>query len=142
MRPTAVVVSMPWSSTTRSTPLILASMIRKRLTRGQQFMAYREAHQLTTAVQALIRTAQFPDTAYLGWYHLEEMTGTTPIGRSFLQVLAELTALPAVPTTATLPRMVDLALRAAELAAPDALAELQPGIETIRYLTGIVPATT
>jgi hypothetical protein len=67
--------------------VILASMIRKRLTRSQQFMAYKEAHQMITAVRALIRTALFPDTAYLEWYHLEEMIGVTPIGRSCLLLL-------------------------------------------------------
>lgn len=119
--------------------MILASMICKRLSRGQQFMAYKEAHQLVTAVRTLIRTALFPGTSYLGWYHLEEMTGRTPIGRSCLAVLAELTALPAVPSSITLPRMVDLALHAAELAAPETADELRPGIDTIRYLTGLLP---
>lgn len=113
--------------------LVLAWMIRKRITRGQQFMAYKEAHQFVTAARTLIRAALSPHTAYLGWYHLDEHLGATPIGRSCLDLLAELAALPAVPTATTLPRMLDTALRLAELAAPEAAGELQPGIDAYRY---------
>jgi hypothetical protein len=116
--------------------LILASMIKKRIGRGQPFMAYKEKHQLVCAVQALIRTALLPETAYLGWYHLEEMIGKTPTGRECLAVLADMIAVPAVPAAGDLTRLVDLVLQAAALAAPAAVESLQPGIDTFQYLTG------
>jgi len=109
--------------------LVLAHMIHKRLARGQRFMAYKEAYQFTDAARGLARTGLAPRTEYLRWYHLEETLGETPLGKECLALLRELTDLPAVPDGTTLPRMLDIVLRLAALAGPDALTELQPGID-------------
>lgn len=109
--------------------LVLAHMIRKRLARGQRFMAYKEGYQFTDAARGLARTGLAPRTEFLRWYHLEETLGETPLGRQCLALLRELTDLPTVPDTTSLSRMLDIALRLAALAAPGALAGLQPGID-------------
>lgn len=114
--------------------LVLAHMIGKRIARGQRFMAYKEAHQFVNAARGLIRTGLSPRTAYLGWYHLEETLSVTPIGRECLAMLGELAAQPPVPDASTLTRMIGIALRLAELAAPDAAAALQPRIDAFLSL--------
>jgi len=117
--------------------LVLAWMIRKRIVRAQRFMAYQEAHQFTTAARDLVRTALSPKTTYLGWYHLEEAVGATPIGRSCLRLLGDLAQKPPIPTAASLPDMLDLALDLARQAAPEVVADLQISIDTYRhYLDG------
>lgn len=113
--------------------LVLTWLIRKRIVRGQQFMAYKEAHQLTTAARSLVRTALSPDTAYLGWYHLETDLGATPIGRDCLHALAELAAAPAVPTLASLERALDTVLALAGKAAPEAVEQLGRAIDAYRH---------
>ncbi|WP_433520165.1 hypothetical protein ACQP2T_63540 (plasmid) [Nonomuraea sp. CA-143628] len=113
--------------------LVLAWLIRKRIVRGQQFMAYKEAHQLTAAARGLARTALSPHTAYLGWYHLEDELGRTPIGRACLCDLAELAAAPPIPTQASLARTLATALRLARRAAPDAVADMQQAIDAYMH---------
>lgn len=113
--------------------LVLAWLIRKRIVRGQQFMAYKEAHQLATAARSLARTALSPATAYLGWYHLETDLGATPIGRDCLRDLAELAAAPAVPTLATLEHALEVVLGLARRAAPDAVEQLGQAIDAYRH---------
>jgi hypothetical protein len=51
--------------------LVLGWMIRKRIARGQKFMAYAETHMLHTAARPLIRAALSPRTAFYRWYHLD-----------------------------------------------------------------------
>lgn len=113
--------------------LVLAWMIRRRISRGQRFMAYKETHEFVAAARALIRASLSPHTAYLGWYHLDEHLGGTPIGRSCLDLLAELAARPAVPTARDLSRMLDIAFRLAELTVPDVTDALSPGIDSYRH---------
>ncbi|AQZ63008.1 unnamed protein product [[Actinomadura] parvosata subsp. kistnae] len=113
--------------------LVLTWLIRKRIVRGQQFMAYKEAHQLTTATRALARTALSPHTAYLGWYHLETDLGATPIGRACLADLAELAAEPALPTLQSLERMLATVLTLARRAAPEAVEQLATAIDAYRH---------
>ena len=112
---------------------MLAWLIRKRIVRGQQFMAYKEAHQLTCAARALARTALSPHTAYLGWYHLDRDLGATPIGRACLADLTALAAEPAVPTLDSLERNLTTVLTLAQRAAPEAVERLSPAIDAYRH---------
>lgn len=113
--------------------LVLTWLIRKRIVRGQQFMAYKEAHQLTAAARSLARTALSPDTAYLGWYHLETDLSLTPIGRECLRELSELAAAPAVPTLSSLEHALDIVLALAGRAAPEAAEQLARAIDAYRH---------
>lgn len=113
--------------------LVLAWLIRKRLMRGQQFMAYKEAHALICAARALTRTGLSPHTAYLGWYHLDRDLGSTPIGRACLRDLAALAAEPAVPTLESLERVLNTVLSLARRAAPEAVERLGPAIDAYRH---------
>lgn len=113
--------------------LVLAWLIRKRIVRGQQFMAYKEAHQLTSAARCLARTALSPHTAYLGWYHLETDLGATPIGQACLRDLAQLAAESAVPTLISLERALATVLTLARRAAPEAVEQLEPAIDAYRH---------
>lgn len=125
----SVLAAAPTATSLITELLVLAHMIHKRLARGQRFMAYKEAYQFTDAARGLARTGLAPHTEYLRWYHLEETLSGTPLGRECLALLRELTGLPAVPDSTTLPTMIDIALRLAALAAPDTAAALQPGID-------------
>lgn len=115
--------------------LVLAHMVHKRVARGQRYMAYKEAFQFTDAARGLARTALAPHSAYLRWYHLEETLSVTPLGRSCLALLDELTALPAVPDAGSLSEMLSVGLRLAELAAPEAYDTLKPGLSAYLSLT-------
>lgn len=117
--------------------LVLTWLIRKRIVRGQAFMAYKESHQLVTAARSLARTALSPRTAYLGWYHLEDELGRTPIGRACLRDLRELAAAPPLPTQASLARMLDTALTLARRVAPDTVTSMQQAIDAYRHYLDI-----
>ncbi|MEU5863488.1 hypothetical protein ABZ815_20125 [Nonomuraea sp. NPDC047529] len=113
--------------------LVLAWMIRKRIKRSQQFMAYTEMHLLTTAARTLMRTALSPQRAYYGWYHLEDDLGITPIGQDCLKELEALIALPPVPTVGSLDDCLRRILAVARRAAPDAVQTLQLPIDAYMY---------
>lgn len=117
--------------------LVLAWLIRKRIVRRQAFMAYKEAHQMVTAARSLARTALSPRTAYLGWYHLEDDLGRTPIGRACLADLADLAAAPPLPTQASLARMVDTALTLARRATPETVTDMQQAIDAYQHYLDI-----
>ncbi|GAA4182609.1 hypothetical protein GCM10022252_08780 [Streptosporangium oxazolinicum] len=109
--------------------LVLGWMIRKRIARGQKFMAYAETHMLHTTARSLIRTALSPKTAFYGWYHLDTDIGVTPIGRSCLRELEALITSPPTPTVASLKNSIDRILTLAERAAPDAVNTLRLSID-------------
>lgn len=113
--------------------LIVGYLIRKRIARGQEFIAYSEAHLFNTAAKNLVKTALAPTSRYYGWYQLHEEIGSTPIGRDCLRDLAALISAPAIPTKLSLTTSLDLVLAIAERAAPDAVDSLRPAIDTYRY---------
>lgn len=113
--------------------LVLSWMIRKRLARGQRFMAYAETHSLTTAARTLIRAALSPKTACFGWYHLEDDLGTTPIGRACLRDLTALIDSPPVPTVDSLNQSLHRILAVARRAAPEAIAPLSLAVDAVLY---------
>jgi predicted nucleotidyltransferase len=49
--------------------LVVGYLIRKRITRGQEFIAYSEAHLFNVAVKNLIKAALAPTSRYYGWYN-------------------------------------------------------------------------
>jgi hypothetical protein len=113
--------------------IVLGYLIRKRISRGQQFIAYCEAHLFNTAAKNLIKAALAPTSRYYGWYQLREEIGVTTIGRECLRDLAALIAAPAIPTTETLSEGLDRVFSIADRAAPEAIESLRPAIEAFRY---------
>lgn len=110
--------------------LVIGYMIRKRIARGQSFIAYAEANMLATAAKDLVKVALAPHSRYYGWYRLAEEIGITPIGRDCLRHLHALISGPAVPTRESLDHSLALTLAIARRAAPEALDVLRPAIET------------
>lgn len=109
--------------------LVVGQMIRKRIARGQQFIAYAETHLLNTAVKNLIKAALAPASPFYGWYQLEAEIGRTPIGRACLRDLAALICAPAIPTADTLADALNRVVAIAERATPTATDALRPAIE-------------
>ena len=64
--------------------LVVGYLIHKRITRGQEFIAYSEAFLFNTAAKNLVKTALAPTSRYYGWYQLREEVGSTPIGKECL----------------------------------------------------------
>lgn len=110
--------------------LVIGFMIRKRIRRDQDFIAYGEANMLATAAKDLVKVALAPDSCHYGWYRLNEEVGVTPIGQACLRDLREVLAGPAVPTTESLDRSLALVLAIARRAAPEAVETLQPALDT------------
>lgn len=113
--------------------LILGQMIRKRITRGQHFIAYAETHLLFKAVKNLIKTALAPSSTFYGWYHLPEEIGTTPLGRACLRDLADLVSGPAIPTLPALTESLERIITLAERAAPDAVDTIRLSLDAYRH---------
>lgn len=113
--------------------LVVGYLMRKRITRGQEFIAYSEAHLFNTAAKNLIKTALAPTSRYYGWYQLREEIGSTPIGKECLRDLAALIAAPAIPTAETLAQGLDRVVAIAERAAPEAVDSLRPAIDAYRH---------
>lgn len=113
--------------------LVIGYLIRKRITRGQEFIAYSEAYLFNTAVKNLIKTALAPTSRYYGWYQLREEIGSTPIGKECLRDLAALISAPAIPTAETLTQRLDRVIAVAKRAAPEAVDSLRPAIDAYRY---------
>jgi predicted nucleotidyltransferase len=112
--------------------LVLGQMIRKRLTRGQELIAYHENHLLTSAVKNLIKTALAPTSRFHGWYRLEDVA-VTPIGRACLNDLRALVTAPAVPTPESLNAALTRVLDVTERAAPETVDRLKTSIEAYWY---------
>lgn len=107
--------------------------MRKRIIRGQEFIAYSEAHLFNTAAKNLIKTALAPTSRYYGWYQLREEIGSTPIGKECLRDLATLIAAPAIPTAETLAMGLDRVVAIAQRAAPEAVDSLRSAIDAYRH---------
>ena len=109
--------------------LVLGHMIRKRITRGQRYVAYSEMFALHTAAKNLIKASLAPGSAFYGWYQLPEEIGATPIGRQCLADLDRLVSGNPIPTADDLAAALRTAMALAERAAPDAVAGLRPAID-------------
>ena len=110
--------------------LVLCHMIRKRITRGQRYVAYAEMFALHTATKNLIKTALAPGSAFYGWYQLAEEIGATPIGRQCLADLDRLISGNPIPAADDLTAALTTALDVADRAAPDAVTGLRTAISS------------
>ena len=113
--------------------LVIGYLIRKRIMRGQEYIAYSEAFLFNTAAKNLIKAALAPQSRFYGWYQLKEEVGTTPIGRECLKHLAALISAPAIPTTASLADGLDRVFTMANMVAPEAVDNLKEAIDAYRY---------
>lgn len=117
--------------------LVVGYLIRKRINRRQDYIAYAETHLFNTAAKNLIKTALAPTSRHYGWYQLEEEIGCTPIGRKCLADLAALISVPGIPTIASLDEAVNRVIAIAERAAPDTVASLEVALEAYRRHLGM-----
>ncbi|MGA9310280.1 MAG: hypothetical protein WBV74_07900 [Pseudonocardiaceae bacterium] len=113
--------------------LVVGYLIRKRITRGQEFIAYSEAYLFNAAVKNLIKAALASTSRYYGWYQLREEIGSTPIGKACLRDLGALISAPAIPTVETLAEGLGRVVAIAERAAPEAVDCLRPAIDAYLY---------
>lgn len=113
--------------------LVLGLMIRKRIVRGQRYIAYAETYLLNTAVKDLIKAALAPTSTFYGWYHLTEDLGSTPIGRACLRDLSELITGPPIHNVDTLDDAIDRVVNLAERAAPESVESLREAIAAYRH---------
>lgn len=117
--------------------LVLAWMLRKRITRRQTFMAYGEAHALTLAARDLCRAVLTPARVGYNWYHLDDDLGRTPLGRTCLEALAALTETPPVPSAASLRSSLITILGLARRLAPEVTDPMELAIEAVlRHIDG------
>jgi hypothetical protein len=112
--------------------LVLAVLLRKRIARGQRFVAYSEWHRLHTATKDLIKAALAPASRYWGWYQLREEIAVTPIGRACLRDLDAAITGPAIPAAADIDAALDRMLALAGRACPDALDDLADRVAACR----------
>ncbi|MFD7707531.1 hypothetical protein [Streptomyces sp. NPDC059786] len=113
--------------------LVVGYLIRKRIARGQEFIAYSEAYLFNNAAKNLIKAALAPTSRFYGWYQLREEVGSTPIGKACLQDLTALISSPAIPTLASLTEALGRVIAIAERAAPEAVDTLRPAIDAYRF---------
>jgi predicted nucleotidyltransferase len=113
--------------------LVVGYLMRKRITRGQDFIAYSEAYVFNTAAKDLIKAALAPTSHYYGWYQLREEIGSTPIGKECLRDLGALISAPPIPIAKTLADRLDLVVAIAERAAPEAVDSLRTALDAYRY---------
>lgn len=112
--------------------LVLAVLLRKRIQRGQRFVAYAEWHMMHTATKDLIKTALAPTSRFWGWYQLREEIALTPIGRACLADLDSAITTPAIPDTADVDAALDRVLALMKRACPRALDGLTDAITAYR----------
>ncbi|MGW2282864.1 nucleotidyltransferase domain-containing protein [Streptomyces sp. NPDC001770] len=101
--------------------MVLHAMLRKRVLRGQDYIAYGLLHQLHATCRDLIRTALVPHSRHHGWYHLPDEVGRTTAGRKCLAELTAALAGPPVPTVAVADEALERIVRLAALIAPQAV---------------------
>lgn len=112
--------------------MVLHAMLRKRLARGQQYIAYGLLHDLNATCRDVIRTALVPQSRHHGWYHLPDEVGRTATGRECLTELTEALTSPPVPTVAQADEVLDRIVRLAQRIAPHAVASLTDEITAYR----------
>ncbi|MFI1734957.1 hypothetical protein ACH40E_38240 [Streptomyces acidicola] len=112
--------------------MVLHAMLRKRLTRGQQYIAYGLLHDLNVTCREVIRTALVPYSRHHGWYHLPDEVGRTATGRECLAELTEALTSPPVPTVAQADEALERIVRLAQRIAPHAVGSLTDEITAYR----------
>ncbi|MEU1500538.1 hypothetical protein [Streptomyces sp. NPDC005732] len=112
--------------------MVLHAMLRKRLARGQQYIAYGLLHDLNATCRDVIRTALVPHSRHHGWYHLPDEVGRTATGRECLIELTEALTSPPVPTVAQADEALERIVRIAQRIAPHAVASLADEITAYR----------
>ncbi|MFJ9430963.1 hypothetical protein ACIRQY_15055 [Streptomyces sp. NPDC101490] len=112
--------------------LVLAVLLRKRIKRGQRFVAYSEWHRLHTATKDLIKAALAPTSRFWGWYQLREELVLTPIGRACLGDLEAAISGRAVPAAADVDAAVERTLALVERTCPEVLNGLEDAIVAYR----------
>ncbi|MQS34753.1 hypothetical protein FFZ77_03700 [Streptomyces katsurahamanus] len=111
---------------------MLAVLLRKRIQRGQRFVAYAEWHMLHTATKDLIKTALAPASRFWGWYQLREEIALTPVGRGCLADLDAAITSPAVPDASDVNAALDRVIALTERTCPNALDGLADAITAYR----------
>ncbi|MGW1674556.1 nucleotidyltransferase domain-containing protein [Streptomyces sp. NPDC002324] len=112
--------------------LVLHAMLRKRLARGQQYIAYGLLHDLNVTLREVIRTALVPHSRHHGWYHLPDEVGRTATGRECLAELTDALTGPPVPTVAQADEALERIVRLARRIAPHAVGALADEITAYR----------
>ncbi|QIS18552.1 hypothetical protein [Nocardia terpenica] len=113
--------------------LVIGYLVRKRIARGQEFIAYSEMFLFNTAAKNLIKAALAPTSTFYGWYQLKEEIGATPIGRECLNHLAALISTQAIPTVGSLTASLDRVFTLAKTVAPETVDGLREAIDAYRY---------
>jgi predicted nucleotidyltransferase len=113
--------------------LVLVQMILKRVRRDQTFLIYSDTCLLMNAVKDLIKTALATDSAYWGWYHLDEDIGRTPLGQTCLAELAELIALPVIRTPGQLRSAFERILTLVRRAAPKTVWSFDTTLDAFKH---------
>ncbi|MEU7765011.1 nucleotidyltransferase domain-containing protein [Nocardia sp. NPDC049190] len=113
--------------------MVIGYLIRKRISRGQQLIAYSEVFLFNTAAKNLIKAALAPRSTYYGWYQLEAEVGVTPIGRECLAHLMALISAPGIPTVASLTDGLNRVFAVAEMATPEAIGTIRDAIDAYRH---------
>ncbi|MET7297189.1 nucleotidyltransferase domain-containing protein [Streptomyces griseoloalbus] len=112
--------------------MVLHAMLRKRVLRGQEYIAYGLLHQLHETCRDVIRTALVPHSRHHGWYHLPDEVGRTTIGRECLAELTDALSGPPVPTVAQADQALERIVRLTGRIAPHAVAALSDEIAAYR----------
>ncbi|WP_326763335.1 nucleotidyltransferase domain-containing protein (plasmid) [Streptomyces sp. NBC_01591] len=112
--------------------MVLHAMLRKRLARGQHYIAYGLLHDLNATCRDVIRTALVPHSRHHGWYHLPDEVGRTATGRECLAQLTQALTSPPVPTVAQADEALDRIVRLAQRIAPHAAGSLTDEISAYR----------
>ncbi|MEV8101720.1 MULTISPECIES: nucleotidyltransferase domain-containing protein [unclassified Streptomyces] len=112
--------------------MVLHAMLRKRLARGQQYIAYGLLHDLNATCRDVIRTALVPHSRHHGWYHLPDEVGRSTTGRECLAELTEALTSPPVPNRAQADEALERIVRLAQRIAPHAVASLADEITAYR----------
>jgi predicted nucleotidyltransferase len=112
--------------------LVLHAMLRKRIHRGQEFIAYELLYLMHTTIRDLTRASLVPHSRHHGWYHLPDEVGRTETGRNALAQLTAALGDAPLPTAEQADRVLNLALDIAVQVAPDAVADLADEIAGYR----------
>ncbi|MFJ2575125.1 nucleotidyltransferase domain-containing protein [Streptomyces halstedii] len=112
--------------------MVLHAMLRKRVLRGQDYIAYGLLHQLHETCRDVIRTALVPHSRHHGWYHLPDEVGRTTIGRECLAELTDALSGPPVPTVPQADQALERIVRLTGRIAPHAVAALSDEITAYR----------
>ncbi|GGR08903.1 nucleotidyltransferase domain-containing protein [Streptomyces pilosus] len=112
--------------------MVLHAMLRKRLLRGQHYIAYGLLHDLNATLRDVIRTALVPHSRHHGWYHLPDEVGRTATGRECLTKLTKALTSPPVPTVAQADDALNRTVRLTQRIAPHAADALTNEIAAYR----------